>query len=93
MLLCAWVRLGIVIHFQKCLRSVFVGLSSDVAIRAVTNDPWLHLFLICIFAAVYPNISDDPAFNEIVRQAEAAIDAGVYPTRIYQGSSGSYFVR
>ena len=48
---------------------------------------------ICIFAAIYPNISDDPAFNEIVRQAEAAIDAGVYPTRIYQGSSGSYFVR
>jgi len=37
--------------------------------------------------------TDDPAFNEIVRQAEAAIDAGVYPTRIYQGSSGSYFVR
>merc|ERR1711992_157429 len=37
--------------------------------------------------------TDDPAFNEIVRQAEAAIEAGVYPTRIYQGSSGSYFVR
>jgi len=37
--------------------------------------------------------TDDPAFNEIVRQAEAAIDAGVYPARIYQGSSGSYFVK
>ena len=24
---------------------------------------------------------------------EAAIEAGVYPTRIYQGSSGSYFVK
>ena len=28
-----------------------------------------------------------------MRQAEAAIDAGVYPARIYQGSSGSYFVK
>lgn len=37
--------------------------------------------------------TDDPTFNEIVRQAEAAIDAGVYPARIYQGSSGSYFVK
>ena len=26
-------------------------------------------------------------------KAEAAIEAGVYPTRIYQGSSGSYFVK
>lgn len=36
---------------------------------------------------------DDPAFTEVVRQAENAIDQGVYPTRIYQGSSGSYFVK
>ena len=36
---------------------------------------------------------DDPQFSELVRQAEAAIEAGVYPTRIYQGSSGSYFVK
>ncbi|XP_023323826.1 phosphatidylinositol 4-kinase type 2-beta isoform X2 [Eurytemora carolleeae] len=36
---------------------------------------------------------DDPEFTEVIRQAEAAIDAGVNPTRIYQGSSGSYFVK
>lgn len=36
---------------------------------------------------------DDPQFTEIVRQAEIAIEAGIYPTRIYQGSSGSYFVK
>ena len=29
-------------------------------------------------------ILDDPAFTEVIRQAEAAIDAGVNPTRIYQ---------
>ena len=36
---------------------------------------------------------DDPEFTEVVRQAEIAIEAGIYPTRIYQGSSGSYFVK
>jgi hypothetical protein len=28
-----------------------------------------------------------------VRQAEIAIDNGIFPERIYQGSSGSYFVK
>ncbi len=36
---------------------------------------------------------DDLEYTEMIRQAEAAIDAGVYPERIYQGSSGSYFVK
>ena len=27
---------------------------------------------------------DDPAFTDVIRQAEAAIDAGVNPIRIYQ---------
>ncbi|XP_046997740.1 phosphatidylinositol 4-kinase type 2-beta isoform X2 [Schistocerca americana] len=36
---------------------------------------------------------DDPQFSELVRQAEYAIDNGIYPERIYQGSSGSYFVK
>lgn len=38
-------------------------------------------------------LSDDPAFNEVVLQVETAITAGVMPERIYQGSSGSYFVK
>ena len=38
-------------------------------------------------------LADDPTFTDIVRQAEAAIDQGVDPIRIYQGSSGSYFVK
>ena len=37
--------------------------------------------------------SDDPQFTELVRQAEQAIESGFYPERIYQGSSGSYFVK
>jgi len=37
--------------------------------------------------------ADDPYFSDLVYQAEVAIDAGIYPERIYQGSSGSYFVK
>lgn len=37
--------------------------------------------------------ADDPQFTELVRQAEMAIDSGIFPQRIYQGSSGSYFVK
>ena len=37
--------------------------------------------------------SDDPEFTEIVRVAEEAILHGIYPQRISQGSSGSYFVK
>lgn len=38
-------------------------------------------------------LTDDPQFSELVWQAECAIDNGIYPERIYQGSSGSYFVK
>ncbi|KAH9634793.1 hypothetical protein HF086_012207, partial [Spodoptera exigua] len=37
--------------------------------------------------------SYDPQFSELVWQAEVAIDNGIFPERIYQGSSGSYFVK
>ncbi|XP_028829687.1 phosphatidylinositol 4-kinase type 2-alpha [Denticeps clupeoides] len=39
------------------------------------------------------DLAEDPEFREIVRKAERAIDEGIYPERIYQGSSGSYFVK
>lgn len=35
----------------------------------------------------------DHEFTHIVRVAEAAIESGIHPIRIAQGSSGSYFVR
>lgn len=37
--------------------------------------------------------ADDLEFNECIRQAEVAIVQGNFPERIYQGSSGSYFVK
>uniref|UniRef100_A0A673FQA1 Phosphatidylinositol 4-kinase type 2 n=1 Tax=Sinocyclocheilus rhinocerous TaxID=307959 RepID=A0A673FQA1_9TELE len=36
---------------------------------------------------------EDPEFREIIRKAERAMEEGIYPERIYQGSSGSYFVK
>ena len=42
---------------------------------------------------IFLNFSDDPHFTEVIRSAETAIDNGIYPQRIYQGSSGSYFVK
>jgi len=41
----------------------------------------------------FNHFPDDPQFNDIVRAAELAIEHGIYPERIYQGSSGSYFVK
>uniref|UniRef100_A0A6Q2ZPJ5 Phosphatidylinositol 4-kinase type 2 n=1 Tax=Esox lucius TaxID=8010 RepID=A0A6Q2ZPJ5_ESOLU len=36
---------------------------------------------------------DDPVFGDIIQRAEQAIESGVFPERISQGSSGSYFVK
>lgn len=36
--------------------------------------------------------TEDPEFTDVIRSAEEAIEAGIYPERIAQGSSGSYFV-
>lgn len=36
---------------------------------------------------------EDPDFQETIRKAEEAIEEGIYPERIFQGSSGSYFVK
>ncbi|KFD69151.1 hypothetical protein M514_02969 [Trichuris suis] len=42
---------------------------------------------------VQNNFPEDPQFNNVIRQAEEAIEFGRYPKRILQGSSGSYFVQ
>jgi len=38
------------------------------------------------------NFPDDPEFTTLIREAEMAVEQEIYPERIYQGSSGSYFV-
>ncbi|XP_033756674.1 phosphatidylinositol 4-kinase type 2-alpha-like isoform X1 [Pecten maximus] len=39
------------------------------------------------------NFPDDPDYQEVIRVAESAIEEGFLPERIFQGSSGSYFVK
>jgi len=39
------------------------------------------------------NEFEDVAYSRIIREAERAIDSGILPQIIYQGSSGSYFVK
>lgn len=41
----------------------------------------------------FNSFPDDPQFEELIKQAEDAIEHNVFPQRIYQGSSGSYFVK
>jgi hypothetical protein len=37
-------------------------------------------------------VVDDPEFTEVIRQAEAAIDAGAFPVRIYQVRTGNSLI-
>lgn len=53
---------------------------------------YYHLLLYMLLYSLF-FISDDPQFTDLVRQAEIAIDNTIYPERIFQGSSGSYFVK
>ena len=41
----------------------------------------------------YNDFPDDPDFGQFVHQAETSIEHGIYPERITQGSSGSYFAK
>ena len=39
------------------------------------------------------NDFEDASYTRVIREAERAIDSGILPQMIYQGSSGSYFVK
>ncbi|KAG1673933.1 Phosphatidylinositol 4-kinase type 2-alpha [Nymphon striatum] len=45
------------------------------------------------FGCNFNYFPDDPSFMQVVRDAELSIENFIYPERIYQGSSGSYFVK
>lgn len=54
----------------------------------------LAWFIVLIYLrSLLLSLLDDPQFNAVLSQAQAAIENEVYPERIYQGSSGSYFVK
>jgi len=44
-------------------------------------------------AADYNSFPDDVEYSSLLNEAEQAIEHGIYPQRIKQGSSGSYFVK
>lgn len=41
----------------------------------------------------FNHFPEDPLFADVIQRAEQAIESGVCPERISQGSSGSYFVK
>uniref|UniRef100_A0A8C6L1J2 Phosphatidylinositol 4-kinase type 2 n=1 Tax=Nothobranchius furzeri TaxID=105023 RepID=A0A8C6L1J2_NOTFU len=41
----------------------------------------------------FNHFPEDPEFADFIQRAEQAIECGVFPERISQGSSGSYFVK
>lgn len=59
-------------------------------ITSFIEEKKLNLICSCINWIFF---SDDPSFSYVIKQAEIAIDNSVFPERIYQGSSGSYFVK
>ena len=49
---------------------------------------------ICSFSSIPENdFPEDHEFSQVVHHVELAIDYGMYPERIKQGSSGSYFAK
>lgn len=58
------------------------------------NTPLLarsdHDLTTCIISNSFP---DDQEYTNLITQAELAIEHAIYPERISQGSSGSYFVK
>lgn len=65
---------------------------SNVALNTRENQPLLQR-MDSGGSGSFNNFPDDPQFTTIVRDAELAILNSVLPERIYQGSSGSYFVK
>ncbi|XP_017785388.1 PREDICTED: phosphatidylinositol 4-kinase type 2-alpha isoform X2 [Nicrophorus vespilloides] len=73
-----------------------IRLVPDVTFEPVPDSPGINREsqpLLGTIDVTYNHFPDDPLFNDLVSNAETAIDNGIYPERISQGSSGSYFVK
>lgn len=73
------------IHSDEAHTSENQPLLSSTQMDQHSVDDYIHLSC--------NHFPDDPEFSERIRQAEIAIDSNILPERIYQGSSGSYFVK
>jgi len=67
---------------------LIAGLSSFLAF--CSN---VFLNVIIVDSSEMNTFLDDPEFADVILKAEQAIEFEVYPERISQGSSGSYFVK
>ncbi|XP_069868481.1 phosphatidylinositol 4-kinase type 2-beta isoform X2 [Dipodomys merriami] len=65
-------------------------LSRDLGASGTSTSDWERSRLA---SSEMNSFLDDPEFADIVLRAEQAIEIGVFPERITQGSSGSYFVK
>nr|CAH8847580.1 unnamed protein product [Trichobilharzia regenti] len=45
------------------------------------------------YSPLVNDVHNDADFNKVVQMSLQAIESGIHPERIYQGSSGSYFVK
>ncbi len=68
---------------------------SDHLMAGGTSDAASPLLLRedSVLEQVHNDFPEDPTFTALVRQTEQAIDIAIYPERIRQGSSGSYFAK
>lgn len=65
---------------MECTANLFINTGKNKYIALLIN-------ILCYI------FTDDPEFSYVIKQSEIAIDNSVFPERIYQGSSGSYFVK
>lgn len=63
----------------------------------IYNNMNLRTFDSCPYSGAssgdFNHFPNDPEFSDIIQRTEQAIENGVPPERISQGSSGSYFVK
>lgn len=77
-------------------RDAILPLLPEVAFESALDSPGLNRESQPLLGGLdvsYNQFPDDPAFSDLVWQSEVAIDNGIFPERISQGSSGSYFVK
>lgn len=82
------------------LRNTYTGkFSDDMPMTAESHEEHTPLLASdseqnsSSFPPIVNNLPEDVEFSNVVRRAVHAIEHGIYPERIYQGSSGSYFVK
>lgn len=77
---------------------MLISFSIPYCPEATYTGPWFvypHSWSNTVIAIISEinTFLEDPEFADIVLRAEQAIENGIFPERISQGSSGSYFVK